>query len=160
MNDIITAIKEAAEQEGVEYHLLLALCTVESSLTPTAIRFEPNYKWVYQTATFAKKLNISQDTETACQRFSYGLGQVMGAVCREYGFTDHLMELFSNYRLSLKYSAKHLAKYLKANKGNVENAVASYNAGSVRKTATGQFENQAYVDKVMKEFHLLSLSKK
>lgn len=159
MKIILDAIQKAADETGVSRELLTAICTIESSLNPRAIRFEPTYPWLYQTATFAKTLSVSQDTETACQRFSYGLGQVMGAVCREYGFKEHLFELFANQELAVFYAAKHLAKFVKQTK-RLEDAVASYNAGSVRKTSTGHYVNQLYVDKVMKEFNLISLSKR
>jgi soluble lytic murein transglycosylase-like protein len=159
MQEIVKAIQDAATQAKIDGRLLQAICTVESSLNPRAIRFEPNYAWVYQTAQFAKKLNISQDTESACQRFSYGLGQVMGAVAREYGFKEHLMELFADTNQSVIYSAMHLAKFLKG-KPKIEDAVACYNAGSVRRTESGLYVNQAYVDKVMREYSLLILAKK
>lgn len=155
MNDeILTAIHDAATTEGLDPKLLRAICTVESSLRPDAFRFEKSYQWLYQTQTQAKIQGISQDSEEAAQRFSYGLGQVMGAVCREYGYKGNLLRLVTDWKVSLSYAAKHLKRFVKA-RSKVEDAVASYNAGSVRKLADGSYANQVYVDKVMAELKKL-----
>jgi hypothetical protein len=154
MQEIIEAIEATAKEQKIDPKLLQAICTVESSLKTNLVRFEPAYSYLFQTSTFATKLLISQDTEAACQKFSYGLGQVMGAVCREYGYKENLMSLVTDWKTALKFSAMHLAKYLK-NRPNVQDAIASYNAGSVRKTPDNIYVNQAYVNKVMHEFEML-----
>jgi hypothetical protein len=150
MNEIIEAIQAIAKEQKIDPKLLQAICTVESSLKTNLVRFEPSYSYLFQTSTWATKLLISQDTEAACQRFSYGLGQVMGAVCREYGYKDNLMNLVTDWKSALKYSAMHLAK-LSKNRPNLQDAIASYNAGTVKKTADNLYMNQSYVNKVMRE---------
>jgi soluble lytic murein transglycosylase-like protein len=155
MQEIIDAIQSIAKEQKINPKLFQAICTVESSLKTNLVRFESGYSYLYQTSTWATKLLISQETEAACQKFSYGLGQVMGAVCREYGYKENLMNLATDWKTALKYSAIHLAKYLK-NRPNTQDAIASYNAGSVRKTPDNFYLNQGYVNKVMHEFEMLS----
>lgn len=143
-------IESAATKIGVDPKLLRAVCMVESAMKINAIRFEHDYKWTFEPERFAKKLGITVETEIACQSFSYGLGQVMGAVCREYGFEGHLFDLVQNRSdMALAYAAKHLAAKLKKAE-RTEDAIAAYNAGSVRRVSSGDYVNQGYVDKVLK----------
>jgi soluble lytic murein transglycosylase-like protein len=75
---------------------------------------------------------------------------------REYGFRGSFNDALGDFRISLSYGAKHLKNYLKRYP-NESDVIASYNAGSPRKTKGGMYENQTYVDKVYKE--LLALRK-
>jgi hypothetical protein len=125
------------------------MCKVESSLNPWAVRFEPGYKWFYEPVKFAEWSRISVDTERALQAMSYGLMQVMGAVCREYGYRGDLIRIASDAEQSLTFACKHLRK-LTMRFGEVE-CIPAYNAGSPRKTPGGLWVNQGYVDKVHAE---------
>lgn len=150
MNDPTTVkvlIHAAALAEGIDAKLLEAICTVESSLDPTAIRFEPHYRWTVSPREWASQMRLSVETETMLQSSSYGLGQIMGAVMREYGFKGKLQTCLADPSLPLMYSAKHLKKFLQKYGAEAE-AISAYNAGSPRRTPGGMFENQVYIDKV------------
>ena len=140
-------IQQVAETEGVDYHLLLAICTVESSLNPLAVRYEPGWKYFYYQREFAEKNQISVATESALQACSYGLCQVMGSVMRERGFEGPLAQCFIDPALPLKHGARHLKGFL-GRYGTESDAISAYNQGSPRKTTGGMYVNQRYVDKV------------
>lgn len=135
---------------AIKYHLdpslIAAIIQTESGNDPFAVRFEPTYKWLYKTKENAKEANISEATEAVLQSCSFGLTQVMLAVAREYGLTGSPFKLLDP-KINIEYCAKHLSNYFK--KYNSEDEViASYNAGSPKKTLTGVFKNQIYVDKI------------
>lgn len=149
---IISDIRAAATAEGIDPELFQAICTIESSLIPSAVRFEYKYRWHFKPEEWAKRYHFSVDTERAFQSFSYSLPQIMGAVMREYGYTGNFQELLKpdcDHKIPLQYAAKHLKRFLIRHK-TMDEAVASYNAGSPRYLPNGKFENQGYVDKVNK----------
>ena len=152
--EILTVIKEVAQAEGLDEKLLQAICTVESSLDPYAVRYEPAYKYTVSPREWASQMRLSVETEEVLQKTSYGLAQIMGGVMREYGFSGKLQTCLLNPKIPLTYSAKHLKNYLRRYGSEVE-AIASYNAGSPRKTPGGMFVNQTYVDKVDRELRKL-----
>lgn len=139
-------IEVAAAEFRVDTDLLTAICTVESSLEPLAMRFEPGWRYFYQVVDFAELNRITPETERVLQASSFGLGQVMGAVMREHGYTGPLQRALSDPLLAVRYSAKHLRRFL--DKYTEVEAISAYNQGSPRKTPGGLFENQRYVDKV------------
>lgn len=143
-------IHEIARREKVPPYLFEAICRVESSLNPWAVRFEPAYRYLHFPREWASKLKITQVTEETLQKCSWGLGQVMGAVARELGFEDALPRLLEP-DIGLTYAARHLRGYYERYGGEME-AVSSYNQGSPRKTRGGMFQNQSYVDKVYKVY--------
>lgn len=147
-------IADVANKEGIDPDLLLAICTVESSLDPYAVRYEPAYKWVVSPREWASQMRLSVATEETLQKTSYGLAQIMGGVMREYGFSGKLQTCLLNPAIPLSYSAKHLKNYFRRYGTEVE-VIAAYNAGSPRKTKGGLFENQTYVDKVSSELRKL-----
>jgi len=152
--EILSTISTVAQQEKIDEKLLLAICKVESSLDPYAVRYEPAYKWLVSPREWASQMRLSVATEETLQKTSYGLAQIMGAVMREYGFLGKLQACLLNPAIPLAYSAKHLRRYLERYGIEVE-AIAAYNAGSPRKTKGGMFENQLYVDKVSAELRKL-----
>lgn len=154
MNGVIAAIQAEASLQGIDWKLVQAICQKESSLNTQAVRFEPQYKYVYKVDELAKKLRITSATEEATQKFSYGLGQIMGAVCREYGYSEPLMLLLSDWRVALSYSVKHLVNYSKKYK-TTSDVIAAYNAGSPRRTEAGLYVNQSYVDSVLKNYQAI-----
>jgi soluble lytic murein transglycosylase-like protein len=153
-DEIFSLIKEVALAEQIDEALLRAICTVESSLNPYAVRYEPAYKYTVSPRDWASKMHLSAETEECLQKFSYGLAQIMGGVMREYGFSGNLQTCLLNPKVPLTYSAKHLKNYLRRYGSEVE-AIAAYNAGSPRKTPGGLFVNQTYVDKVDRELRKL-----
>lgn len=119
-------INIAAQKYGVEPALIRAHIKAESNWDPSASRYEAH-------------LNDS----------SLGLMQVLLRTAREQlknqSLTaEQLLDPIVNIDVGTKYIAYQLSRY----NGNVLDAIAAYNAGSARKTASGNYVNQAYVDKV------------
>ena len=140
-------ISMAAEKEGVDSLLVAAIVWQESRGNKYAWRYEANYQWLFKPQDFSGPLGCSLDSEIAGQKFSYGLGQLMGAVARELGHKGHLGELFDPF-LNLSYVCKLLARLSKQHK-DIEAVVSAYNAGSPRKTDRGKWVNEQYVRAVM-----------
>jgi soluble lytic murein transglycosylase-like protein len=133
---------------NIPSNLLAAIVQKESSGNALATRFEPAYSYFWDAKTCAKKLNCSVETELNMQACSYGLTQIMGAVCREYGFTGWFGELY-NVDTNLLYGGRHLRKFLAKYPAGITDAISSYNQGSPRKDAKGKYLNQSYVDDVL-----------
>lgn len=147
--EIQSQVVAAAERHSLDPDLLTAIVIVESSGNPFSMRFEPKWRYYFHVREFAERLRYPVQSETVAQAMSWGLGQVMGSVAREYGFGGFLSQL-SVPAIGLEYSCLHLRKFL-ARYGEETPAVAAYNAGSARRLASGMYENQRYVDKVHRE---------
>lgn len=146
--EIEAIIIEEAKSAGVDVWLALAIAQTESAGDHLAVRFEPRWKYYFDVPQFAFRNRVSQDTERALQSVSWGLMQVMGSVCRELHYVDSLIKLGNDPRLGAKYGCMKLAQLMKKYP-KLEDAIASYNAGSPRKL-DGRYVNQDYVDKVKK----------
>jgi len=128
--------------------LLLAICTHESSFDPYRAKTEAGYRWLELPAGFAHTLGITFATEVALQSMSFGLGQVMGATARHFGYKGHLTELAGNPSISAHYGALYLAHCVKLYP-KVDDTISAYNAG--HPSALGDhYRNQSYVDAVTK----------
>ena len=139
-------IKEVANEAALDETLLSAFIHVESSNNKWAYRFEPAFKWVIDTDKHAKANGLSEASERNLQMSSFGLTQVMGGVARELGLTGSIFQLLdekTNLLFCSKLLKKHLKKY-----SLLDDVIASYNAGSPRKDASGRYVNQSYVDKI------------
>ena len=77
--ELTTLIKSAASRRSLHWELVYAICQVESSLNPSAIRHEPRYRWL------VGDNETMSPTERQDQMTSWGLMQVIGAVARELG---------------------------------------------------------------------------
>jgi len=143
-----TEVKEIAEKFSFDPLLIHAIIGVESENNPYALRFEPGWKYFYNVNIISHKLGIPEVTEKVQQAISWGLGQVMGSNLRFYGFTGKFMsEIADKPELGLLYTAMHLDE-LRKKYSDESSIISSYNAGSPRKDAAGQFVNQYYVNKV------------
>jgi hypothetical protein len=142
------AIEAAARRYGLPPEIVYGVCLQESGLNPWAVRYEPHYRWIVRDSRL-RPATCSAATEQTLQRMSWGLMQVMGAVIREQGRAGWLTEAVGSIDLQLEYGCRHLAKAVRR-WGGIEPGLAAYNAGSPRRTATGQFVNQHYVDDVMR----------
>lgn len=137
----------------VDKKLIGAIVMQESSGNTCATRYEDHYRWLYKPEMFAKQLRVTTITEEIHQKTSWGLMQVMGAVAREQGFEGEMMKLCEPEK-GLTYGTKLLKKLI--NKyDNVEDALASYNAGSPRRNEDGTYVNQYYVDAVLTHYSKL-----
>lgn len=156
--------------------LVTAIARVESGLLGTAIRFEPDYRWLwdmnnnrpFRHPTEEERYNThapddfnagrpeitgfycSDDTEWIGQHISWGPFQMMGAVLRETGYKGPLPELCVDPDLASRFACVHLSKlkYRYFNRHGWSGVVAAYNAGRPRRDDTGRFFNQEYVNKV------------
>ena len=144
----LNLIHKKAKQFELDECLIAAICWKESRGFVYAVRFEPNFKWLVTPEKYAKQMMISVDTEKNLQMQSYGLTQLMGGTCRWLGFDGALPALFkpeNNLFWCCKYLQKLSNKY-----DNIDDVIASYNAGSPRKAMGEIYVNQAYVDDVKK----------
>lgn len=148
--EYMKSIEKHAKEHGLEPSLVAAICMQESSGDPFAHRFEAEWRYYKDIDSFARKCRITADTERAAQAFSYGLMQIMGSVAREKGFSEALPKLF-DIDTNLRFGCMHLAGFLKKYNQNMDQAIASYNAGSPRLSlaADGKYVNQYYVDRVL-----------
>lgn len=139
-------VVKAAESFRLDANLMRAFVAVESGWNPWKNRYEPAYQYLVNPSDYAHKLFISLDTETMNQKTSFGLGQLMGGLCRDLGFQSDLLML-CEASINLFYMGKFLRR-LSDKYGDEPDVVSAYNAGSPRKIATGSYVNQTYVDKI------------
>lgn len=150
-------IENSARQHALNPCLVGSLVLTESTARAERVRYEPDYRWLFQPDKVRPK-GCTTETETALQKTSWGLMQVMGAVAREHGFTGWLTRLLKP-ETNLEMGCRHLA-WLEKRFGRRDMVVSAYNMGFPRQKADGCFVNQEYVDKVMKRFNRLSAKKK
>lgn len=108
-------------------------------------------------ATIAVESNFRASAYNASdpQGGAHGLMQILNGTAAwvaklfgiSYGGSQDLYDEETNIRIGTAYLKYQLTRY----NGNVADAAAAYNAGSVR-TKNGQYINQSYVDKVMAKF--------
>lgn len=150
-------IEDVSDEENVPENLLAAIVHVESSNNKWACRFEPHYKYLYQTKENARDNGITEATETVFQMTSWGLCQVMGAVARELGLKGTIFQLLDE-KTNLIYSAK-LLKKLAGRWKERDDIIAAYNAGSPIQDLKGYYKNQGYVDKVNDALDAIKVSR-
>ncbi len=165
-------LQSTAARHGLSPFLVGAIMRVESEGNPYAWNPEPKYRWfwdVRDNKPFRTLSAVEVDNETPprdfralagdpdqewwAQQASWGLLQVMGAVARELGYTRKYLTQLTDPEDSLEYGCRKLLQLKgRYHQGHGwEGVIAAYNAGSPRRTTAGQFVNQGYVDKVMKQ---------
>lgn len=151
--DLRATIKSIARDFDLPWELIEAFATVESSLNPWALRYEPQYKYLY---LLDDRSHLSP-TERVGQMCSWGLMQVMGAVAREHGFKGYFPQLCDPI-VGLRYGCLHVTKF-RAKYGQWSDVIAAYNAGSPRRESTnpGAYVNQFYVNKVLTVWNALEV---
>ena len=142
-----------ADKVGVDRRLLRAIVATESAWNQWAMRFEPVYRWTLDIDKHAKACGITAATEEMCQKTSWGLCQVMGAVAREQGYAGPLAAL-TDPALSLTHGAKLLAR-LATRYTDPHDVIVSYNAGSPRRSPDGKYVNLEYLRRVLAEMERL-----
>lgn len=140
------AVLDVSEEFELDPFVVAAIIATESAGNRFAMRYEPHYTYLFKVDEIAKNLLCTSKTEEVAQKTSWGLMQIMGAVARERGYRGWLSEL-TDMVVNLRYGCAHLKGYFEKY-GNLEEAVASYNAGSPRLSGDS-FVNQDYVDKVI-----------
>lgn len=134
---LITAIRQSVDEVNksvlkefssgrrhglVPFRLLLAICTVESSMDPKAIH--------------------PHDGDGT----SYGLCQIKEATAKQMGFEANTA-LLMNYNVNSFYAAKYLSHQLERYEDDWIKAIAAYNRGS----SNNHISNQDYVNRVLVE---------
>ena len=145
---ILTIINAECSKSNIDVKSIKAICLIESNMNPWVVRLETNYIWTYRPEYYAKKLNITGNTEMTLQKMSWDLMQIMGGTARApLMFKGHITELLNpalNIQLGLKYFRNLLVKY----DWNYLDAVAAYNSGTAKKV-NGRYLNQEYLDKYL-----------
>ena len=171
---IADRIKEHAENYSELFHiplqLIFAIIMTESSGNVWAWRTEAHYRYLWDLRKKAPFRTLdkhernneiapkdfgyirglsSRNTEWIGQQASWGCMQVMGAVAREYGFTEAFPQL-SDPGQGIYYGCKHLdtLRNVWFEKYGWAGVAAAYNAGSVRFGKDCELVNQHYVDTV------------
>lgn len=142
-------ITQTAQEFDLDRRVVAAIVHTESSGNPSATRYEPHYRWTLDIRDYAKFNGITVETEEKHQKTSWGYMQVMGGLSRELGHKGPIPDLIDP-EVGLFYGCKYLKKQLDRY-GNYDDAVAAYNAGSARKLDSGVYENERYVDRVLKK---------
>ena len=137
--DLRILIEKKAAERGVDPELVEAVVMTESSGRYLSARFEKGF---YK--TYVEKLPVKEAWKIFYAT-SWGLMQIMGLVAYEMGFPNNPVELMDP-EINLDYGIRFLKR--KIDKHGIPAGIAAYNAGTPRKTASGEFTNQVYVDRV------------
>lgn len=156
MTEIFDLASTIAQRHDLDPLLVGAIIRVESAGNPFSVRYEPHWIYFKDVPDFARRLMITEATESLMQMCSWGPMQVMGAVARELGFTDYLQKLCEPV-LGITYGCKKL-QAIKRRYSSTEDIVAAYNAGTPKKNERGVYFNQNYVDKVLGIYNSLKLA--
>lgn len=133
-----------ANTYGIEPVIIDAIITIESAWNPFAVRYEPAFKYTQECEKHAKANAITPSTEERLQMFSFGLMQIMGGTARAFSYTGNLLKL-TDVAINIDLGCKIIEKLMKRY-DDLNDVVAAYNGGSVRKNAAGNYYNQQYVN--------------
>ena len=147
-------VKDVARQFQLDPLLLTAMIIVESSSKSQVARYEPDYRYTHNPAKFAKPQGITIETEKRLQMFSWGCLQLMGGTARWLGYNGFLPQLCEP-QIGLYWGSRYM-RHLMDKYSEPEDAIAAYNAGSPRKKENGHYENQEYVNKVIRTYKQLN----
>lgn len=140
---ILAAVKSTARRHGLDPALVAGICQKESSWDPSAIRFEPEYRWLWPKRENIYKPNgVSAATEVAQQKMSWGLMQVMGAVARERGCRLPFLTALCTPMIGIEFGCLHLAWLSQRYTG--ADLISAYNAGR-----PVDYNRRLYVDPVL-----------
>lgn len=145
--DLQELIRMRSVANDLDPALITAIVMQETGGNPWLTRFEPEWHYWESPMEWASKLRINSLTERTMQAMSWGPMQIMGSVAREMGFDKELPRLAQS-DTALFYSLKKFVA-IRQKYPNEHDAIASWNAGSPRKTTDGRYVNQSYVDGVL-----------
>lgn len=152
MNKTDPAFREVCLRFGCKPDVVAAIVTVESTWDPYALRFEPGYVHLWKVKDFARLHRITEETEKVAQMHSYGLMQIMGGTARSVGFTGPIGKLYDP-KVNVEYGCRYLGR-LMDRYPKLQDHIAAYNAGSARRAPDGSYQNQRYVDKVLRALNV------
>lgn len=144
---IVQMVETETSAANIDPYVILGIIKVESNFNPNAAKYEANFKNYYKVPEFAKIQNIDTDTEKILQQISWGLMQIMGGTarwCGYGGFIPDLADPATGIHWGVAFFKKIVTRYPYLN-----DQIAAYNAGSVRKDPYGNYKNQKYVDAVL-----------
>lgn len=148
--ELVKIADRISERFGVPSSWVKAIIRKESSWIPQTLRYEPKYKYLVSPESYSKINRITLDTELVCQKISWGLGQVMGAVAREFGHGGLLTELLTP-EVNIEYMCL-LLRDLRNTSSFPDDVFAMYNGGRgalyARDKTTGLYPNQPYVNSI------------
>src|SRR6478735_9271551 len=101
-----------------------AIIEVESAGISKAWRYESSYQYLYEVERCARNAQCTLATEIAAQKFSYGLGQIMGALARQQGLDGPMGQLFDE-ETNIKHMCIYL-KFLKSKASTTDDIFAGY----------------------------------
>lgn len=141
-------VKQKALLYKIDWTWMTAIISHESSWDIYAMRYEDKYSYLFQVDVCAKIANVSFETETICQKSSFGLAQLMGGLAREQGLKGSILQL-TDPNVNIEHLAIRLQHLLKLSQDR-DSVFAMYNGGpgALNNKFQGLFRNQAYVDAV------------
>jgi len=136
-DELIALAKEIANAWNLFPEVVCGMIERESSWDPWVIRYEPAFFLRYIEKLIANQM-VHDATEARARSFSWGLGQVMGELARELGYTGHLAML-CDPQTGITWLCRALVRKLKSQNGNLHDALQAYNGGA----------NPNYADEVL-----------
>lgn len=152
---------ELCKKHGAEFAVdplwIQAIIQQESAWNEYAIRYEVNYRYLYDTNGCAARALVTLNTEIATQKMSWGLGQIMGGLAREQGLVGPMGQLFEA-DTNIWHVAKRLCRLMKFSNLD-EDVFAMYNSGpDALHKVSGKYMNQTYVDSVLMHLKNIQVS--
>lgn len=152
-----TEIEESSKAFLIDPRLVAAIIWEESKGIDKSARYEANYPYYCKVKEMALAHRISQDTEKALQRISWGAMHVMGATARSEGFQGWLPDL-CDADLGVRYGCSYL-KTLRKTFPELRDLISAYNGGFKTKLKDGKHTNEDYVERVIGYFNELKTFK-
>jgi soluble lytic murein transglycosylase-like protein len=134
---LIALAQQKAAKYGLDPALACAVIEQESDWNPWAVRFEPAFYSKYVTPSL--EIGNFGHTEAIMRATSWGLGQVMGQVARELGFSGPFLSELCDPEIGAEYLCKRLSVAMSRVGNNPKDALLRYNGGA----------NEAYPDQVI-----------
>jgi soluble lytic murein transglycosylase-like protein len=138
-------IEQLAKSYLLDPLLVKAIIIQESGGNPYALRYEPDYDYLFDNSLYSHLLGVTLNTEIITQKCSWGLSQMMGGVLRELGFKGHMGEQFVP-ETNIAWTCKKLSKIAPLT-SCPSDFFAAWNGGlgAINKV-TGVYSNQTYVN--------------
>jgi Transglycosylase SLT domain len=146
-NAILPQVKARCEKSKIRWKLVDGIICRESAYDQWAVRYEKKVIDFQLPENFSKLNRTTIDSEVQLQKFSYGLGQILGTTARRLGFNGPLMQL-CEIDLNIFWTCKLIERLMVTYRFE-DDVIAAYNMGSaIRKKDGTDYVNQEYVDAV------------
>lgn len=144
-NEVSVIVKINSLKYGIDEKIIRGIIHAESGGVIFSVRNDTRALSKQAWAVNAiKKLGLEKNKY---KFFSGGLMHPLYLNAVSFGFRGSFYE-FLNPEVNIEIGCKILKGYIKKYKGNIKDAIASYNIGSA-KIRNGKYINQDYVDKVI-----------